>query len=390
MRRLAYVLVFLAAPSLAAAQDFAIQSANGDYRLQIGLLAHMDGRFAIDDPQNLVVSTFALRRLRAPILRGRVAKMFDFYFNPDWAGGVVNIRDLYLDTRLSTAFIVRTGKGKEPFGLERLQSAQYLMFVERGLPTTVAPDRDIGVQVLGDLGGGIFSYQAGLFNGVIDGGSADLDTNDSKDVVGRIVVRPFTRRKGALAPLAIAVAGSSGEQPSALPSFLSSGRQTFFSYRATASGDGTRHRISPQYSYFYRRFASFGEYVRSSGRLVQGAASADVTHDAVMVTGSLVVTGEAATEQGVRPSKPFDPAAHAWGALQLAVRYHALHVSPSAVPFAAAGSNRDARTFAVGANWYLNTNVRWTVNFERTVFDGNIGAPRPAENVVLIMNQLAF
>ena len=43
---------------------FMVQSANGDYRLQFGLLLHADGRFALDDETNAVVDTFGIRRLR--------------------------------------------------------------------------------------------------------------------------------------------------------------------------------------------------------------------------------------------------------------------------------------------------------------------------------------
>ena len=58
-------------PRIAAGQDgFAIESGNGDFRLQIGLLVHADGRFAVDDDQEQVIDTFAFRRLR-PYLRGR-------------------------------------------------------------------------------------------------------------------------------------------------------------------------------------------------------------------------------------------------------------------------------------------------------------------------------
>jgi len=65
------VLVFL--PTLALAQDgFTIQTADGENRLQVSFLLQVEGRFAVDDPQNNVIDTFALRRLR-PILQGRVA-----------------------------------------------------------------------------------------------------------------------------------------------------------------------------------------------------------------------------------------------------------------------------------------------------------------------------
>ncbi len=400
------VVVFvIALASRAAAQDqspvpvvagwrdgFVLQSDNGDYRLQLNALLQTDGRFAIGDPQNNVIDTFTMRRLR-PILQGRIANVFEFYFNPDFAGGIVNIRDAYVDTRFSPALRIRVGKGKTPFGLERLHGAAYLTFVERALPTAVAPDRDIGIQVMGDLAGGVVSYQAGVFNGVADGGSAEADTNDSKDVAGRLVVRPLARHaKSPLAGLGVALAGSSGVQPAALPSFRTSGMQTFFAYDHAAVGEGVRHRISPQFFYYYKSIGTFGEYVRSTGTVAKGAASADIVHESLMIAGSVIVTGEAASERGVSPKNAFDLSRHTLGALQITARYHALVVDRQAfaLGFSAPGSSREAKAFTLGANWYLNPFVKWVFNFERTVFDGNHSDARHAENGVLIRSQLSF
>ena len=248
----------------------ALQSDNGEYRLHLNVLLQADERFALDDPDNNVINTLTFRRLR-PILRGRVAKVFDFYFNPDFAGGAVTVRDAYVDTRFSSAVRVRVGKSKQLFGLERLHAAASLDFVERALPTTVAPDRDLGLQVLGDLSGGVVSYQAGLFNGVADGESADLDINDGKDVVARVVVRPFVRRAAhPLAGLGLALAASAGQQPAVLPSFRTSGQQRFFAYDQSAVGDGVRRRVSPQSFYYYKSVGAFGEYVPSEGAVANG------------------------------------------------------------------------------------------------------------------------
>src|SRR4029077_7261079 len=117
---------------------------------------------------------------------------------------------------------IRAGKGKTPFGLERLHSASNLLFFERAAPTLLVPERDIGIQVLGDISGGVVSYLAGVMNGVPDGGSADVDTNESKDLSGRFIVRPFNKiEKSPLKSLYFAISGSTGRQTgaAALPTF---------------------------------------------------------------------------------------------------------------------------------------------------------------------------
>src|SRR6187549_2310079 len=58
---------------VAGQEGIAIESANGDFRLQFGILAHLDGRFALSDSNEQVIDTFAVRRARA-YLRGRVSR----------------------------------------------------------------------------------------------------------------------------------------------------------------------------------------------------------------------------------------------------------------------------------------------------------------------------
>jgi phosphate-selective porin OprO/OprP len=363
------------------------------------LLVHADGRFALDDTNAQVADTFALRRLR-PYLRGRFARRFEFYLNPDFAGSTLVVQDMYVDTVFAPAFRLRAGKGKTPFGMERLHSASNLLFAERALPTSVAPNRDIGIQVLGDVYGGVISYLAGVMNGVPDGGSADLDTTDGKDVSARFIVRPFNKLpRHPLRGLYVALSGSSGKQTGTpLPSFRTQTlQQPYFSYVNGASGaanDGTRTRYSPQVSYYFKQFGGFAEYVHSEAPVRRADVRQDIAHVAWQAAGSWVLTGEAATDAavGVRPRSNFDFGQGHWGALQLAARYHTLRIDEDAftLGFAAAGSSHKAESWTVGLNWYLTGNFRYTLNFERTVFDGNPDGPRRPENGIDIRTQVNF
>lgn len=383
---------------LIAGQDgFAIESGNGEYRLQIGALVQADGRFAAEDENEAVNDTFALRRLR-PYLRGRILRRFEFYVNPDFAGSTLVLQDAYFDTIFSPAFRIRAGKGKHPFGLERLHSASNLLFMDRALPTALAPNRDLGIQVLGDVGGGVFSYLAGVMNGVADGGSADLDTNDGKDVTARIIFRPFTRRTtSALRGLGVAIAGNTGRQAgaAALPSFRTSILlQPFFSYAAGAAASGRRVRYSPQVFFFKGPFGGWAEYVHTELPVTRNGVSDDIANRAWQVAASWVLTGESATDAGagIRPGAIFDPATGHWGALQIAARVHELTVDQAAIDlgFATAGSSRKAQAWTVGLNWYLTPNVKYVLDFERTVFDDNRAGARPAENGIAFRTQLNF
>ena len=373
---------------------FIVQNEGGEYRLQIGLLAQADARFAVQDSADALTSTFAIRRLR-PYLRGRLANRFEFYLNPDFANGTLVVQDAYVDTHFSTAFRVRVGKGKAPYGHERLHSASSLLFYERGTPTAIAPNRDIGIQVLGDISDGILSYSAGVMNGVPDGLSADQDTNDSKDLLGRVVVRPFNKApETPLGGLGFALSGSTGDQRGAvaLPAYRTSTiGQTFFSYTG-ASAEGTRKRYSPFVFYYYKAFGGFAELGHSSVPVAKGQVRGRISHDAWQATGSYVLTGEKATDAGVRPRANFDFGNGNWGAFQVAARYHTLTVDREAIDLglASEGSSREVDAWTVNVNWYLTPFFKYVLQLERFTFDGSAAGAREAETVLAFRTQLNF
>ena len=394
------VMVVVCAPGLAAGQglsagqdkDVGIESANGDYRLQIGALIQMDGRFAVDDPLHLVTDTLLLRRVR-PILQGRVAKYFDFRLMPDFANSTVVLFDAYLDTRFSNAFRLRVGKDKTPIGFEQLLAAYSLLFPERTLATNLVPNRDVGIQLQGEVRGGLVSYAGGLFNGVPDATNGDTDSNSTKELAGRVTTRPFvTTSVAALQGLGFALAGSHGRQAGALPSFRTTDQQLFFAYSPAATADGIRTRVSPSAFYFYKVIGAFGEYVRSAQAVSNGTSRADLAHTAWEATASVVATGEPASDRGVTPQHLFDPANGTWGALQIAARYSTLRIDPHvfAVGLATAGASREATAVGVSAIWYLNPYVKYVLSAERTVFDGRSDGPRKAEHAIVFRVQLNF
>ncbi len=364
--------------------------------MQIGLLAQADGRFALADSDETVVDTFSFRRLR-PYLRGRFSRRFEFYFNPDFAGGTLVVQDAYVDTIFAPSFRIRAGKGKTPFGLERLHSASNLLFFNRALPTALVPNRDIGIQVLGDISGGVVSYLAGVMNGVPDGGSADVDTNDDKDVAGRLIVRPFNKiSTSPLRGLGLAISGSTGRQAGAgaLAGFRSQSlEQLYFAYNG-ATADGVRNRYSPQAFYYYGAFGGFAEYVHTNMPIRKGLIREEIANDAWQVAGSFVLTGEAATDAGagVRPRAPFAFGDGGYGAFQVAARYHTLKIDDRAftLDLATAGSSRKAESWTAGLNWYLTPNFKYVFNFERVVFDDDPDGPRKAENAFVFRTQVNF
>jgi phosphate-selective porin OprO/OprP len=230
-----------------------------------------------------------------------------------------------------------------------------------------------------------------------------VETDDGKDVSGRFIVRPFKTQPitNPLKGLGLAISASAGHAKGAvaLPAFRTQTlQQPYFSYvngANAAIGDGTRTRYSPQVWYYYKAFGGWGEYVHTTTPITRDTVTKqDIDHDAWQVAASWVLTGEAATDAGigVRPRNNFDFGNGHWGAFQIAARYHVLEVERAAVALglAAAGSSRKAAAFTAGLRWYLNGNVWYTFNFERTAFDGEAAGPRQAENGIAFRTQLNF
>lgn len=382
------------APVLTAGPNgFALQSNNGDYTLALGLAAQTDGRFSLNSTKPFT-NTFTLRKIR-PTLTGRAGKYFAFKVMPDFGGGGTIVQDAYFDIKFFNAFRIRSGKDKTPIGYELLTGDSYLLFPERSIASSLVPNRDIGIQAQGDLFKNRVFYSVGVMNGIPDGSSttSELDTNNGKDLAGRVVVQPFKSANtpnSVLNGLGFQIGGSEGQQFGALPTFKTSVGQAFFSYAATASAGGQRRRVTPAVFYYYKSLGAFAEFFQSTQGVTKSNIQTHVTNRGGEITGSIVLTGETATDRGIKPKNNFDPAKGKWGALQLVGRYTTLIVDRDSFTagLAAATANRRAKSFTAGANWYPNSFIKYYVTYERTVFSGN--AVRVPENVILFRTQLAF
>jgi phosphate-selective porin OprO/OprP len=257
------------------------------------------------------------------------------------------------------------------------------------------PLRDVGVQALGNLAAGRVTYNAGVFGGIPDGTSFTIGSeHGGTDAAGRVTVQPFksaAARRGPLNGLGFHVGASRGNQSGALPKYRSL-KQTYFSYAPGAAAAGNRTRLSPAVFYYFRAFGAFAEYMRSAQRVERDDARRIIDNRAWEITASFVLTGESASDRGVRPSAAFDPAHHRVGALQLVARYAAVTVDEAEAAFdaafAAAGASRSARQWGVGTNWYPSPWIKAAATFERTVFDDR--STRAPEHVVGLRFQLAF
>jgi phosphate-selective porin OprO and OprP len=399
----------------AGPKGYSLRSADGKNQLRLRGTLHLDGRYLEGEDPGGVVDSFQATRVR-PTLEGIFAGIYEFKLMPDFGQGRTVIQDAYVTARFNPAAQLTVGKFKSPVGLERLQSANDMKWVQRGYPTSLAPNRDIGLQLGGDLGNGRFSFQAAFLNGSNDGSSsetfADADINDDKEWALRVFAHPFAQSDHfALRGLGLGIAGTYTDQAGnatqpLLPSFRTPGQSTFFRYRsegATAGtiADGERTRVAPQLYYFVGSLGLIGEYTEVSqdvSRIVPaGNRTGSVDSDAWQLAVSYFLTGEEAAFRGYQPKSRFSLADNTWGAFEVVARAQSLSISDEAFvggansfadPLASASQ---ADSWGVGVNWYLNENVKWLLDYEHTTFEGGAATgDREDENAVQLRLAVGF
>ena len=365
-----------------------VRSGDSNFLMNIHGYIQADGRFYLGN-ETSAKDTFLLRRVR-PIIEGTVFERFDYRFMPDFGSGNVSsstpgnnavLDDAYVNARFWKQFQVQVGKYKSPVGLERLQSTAELLFIETGFPTQMTPNYDVGAQIHNTLFDSPINYAIGVFNGAADAASDDIETTDEgKDVVGRIFFQPFLRTENsALSKLGFGVGGSAGHHSGSLPSYKTPGQQTFFSYANTVSAQGLQYRVDPQFFYYWGPFGVIGEYIVSSQEVKSSAAGLPIqrfNNTGWQIEGSYFLTGDenwfrSTSRHLFQPAQPLNFHGEGWGALELVARVGQLSLDRDAFPaYANPASAREATEFGVGLNWYLNSNLRFYLDYEHTRFVG--------------------
>ncbi len=386
---------------------FALGSRDSGFQLRLRGVVQADGRayFATGVNQPLP-DQFLIRRAR-PILEGTIGDFVDFRILPEFGQGNFQLLDAFVDLRPWKWLALRGGKYKTPFGLERLQQEQFLLFVERGLPQNLVPDRDIGAALHGVVGDGYLLYEAGVFNGTVDGGNVDGDINDGKDWVFRLFAHPLRGVRG-FHDLGVGFAATYGKQrgtPSTtlLPQYKTTGQNVFFQFLADPTGVkptivalGDRYRFEPQLYYYVGPVGLLAEYVYSATTVTQYLSGTEtlLANQAWQVQVNVVVTGEHASYEGVQPRRPFNLRKLHFGALELAARYGEVRVDAATFPMFA-DPNKSARAaleWAAEANWHFTRLVKLAMLFARTTFKGGapMGGDRVPENALIGRLQIAF
>ena len=384
-----------------------LRSLDDAYALRLRAVLQTDLRMFVNDEHKLT-DQFVVRRARLYV-EGRASRFITYRLMPDFGSGQVVLFDAWFDLRAADFLRLRIGKAKPPFGLERLVEDTALTFAERAYPTSLVPNRDLGVELHGDVFGPTLSYSVGVFNGAVDNGLSDGDFDDSKELGARLEVGPFaTLSSPYLSKLRLGVATTRGEKTGTatntyLGHYATFGQNTFFSYLADSTGNtpantvvaaGLHARSTIHMYWPSGPLALLGELVETQERIAKNGQSRFVTDTGWNATASYVLTGEAAAFEGPTPRHGIDVSKGHFGALELAARMSEMHVGATAFPLLAdpTKSARDALEWVLGVNWYPTAQLKMVLDFARTTFEGGApgGGKRDAEQVFITRAQFAF
>ncbi len=392
-------------PVLAASdKGFGLKSADNQFEYKLRGLVQLDYRDFGGSAFPNATDGFTARRIR-PTFEGTLFGKYGFRFTPEFGENKSAVVDAYLDLKFDPAFQVRLGKFKPFVGLERLQSGADIKFIERSyVSNNLLPNRDLGVSLYGDLLGKKLSYAVGVFNGVTDGGenTTSQDVNSSKEVTARLFATPFVGTDSVLQGLGFGIAATTGDSnlssPASgsavgVPGYKTPGQaNNFFSYASRVASNGKRQRWAPQAHFYHGPFGLIAEYAEVSQGLINSASERTTAkNSAWQLAASWLVTGEDASFRGVKPFSPFRQGEDGgWGAFELVARYQENRIDDG-LPTSFRGANYalQAKSAAVGLNWYLNESSKFAVNYERTRLDGGTLAGK-TEDFLVARYQLAF
>lgn len=259
-----------------------------------------------------------------------------------------------LTQRFSNAFSLRLGKYTTPFSSENFRSSRAIDTAERyvalnslfGLPAT---DVQFGAMALGNLAKNRLTYYAGVFNGNGRANDNFRDNNSSKEVQGKLVLRPWEGTSNVLAKASFGVGVDWDREPPGQTLALT----TLGGARVASLGASAIHGTRLGYSFDFflpiRRLELRGEGLHFT---FDNGSNVDANLYGGFAQASFNVWSNGA-------GASFAPI----------VRAETAVISSDIT-----GSQARLNTLTVGWNAWLNPNVRWQLNYIPSSFSSTGGA----------------
>lgn len=309
----------------------------------------------------------ALRRARLEI-DGTFARDWAYAAEIDFGNAVVHeVKDVKLGYIGGENWSLFVGNQKQPYSLALEMSSNDLPFTERSVdivPAAVYMDRAIGVRL--DMHGDDWFLAGGVYGDEVD---ADGVGDKGWAAVGRVVVAPYQDDNQVLH---LGLRAARRGLDDTLKTMLRNKTTDNSNFSVVSTGIIPNVEqvdlFGPEFGYVHGPLLLMGEY--SEVNLSRTEEFRDLEFEGWHLSAALALTGEnrAATYsmsngefKGLKPDRFFNPGQNAWGAVELVARYATLDLNDQGLT----GGSID--TAEVGANWYMNNNIRFMLNWQHVL-----------------------
>jgi len=363
-----------------------LTSADGKFKMKVRGRLQADYN-AIDQDERITgapdVSAADIRRARLGI-EGVVWADVKYIVEVDFANDTASLRDAYVEyTGLAEDLGLRFGNFKTFNGLEHLESANYLTFLERAaFQEAWTLDRQIGAGAI--YAKDHYTLSAGIFGPRV--AEEENWLQDVKTGSARLTLAPINQEGKVFHAGASwrTREGAEDLRGDPIPP-----NDQFFRYQARGADLHLADRFVSTPAIFdkdtfwgleglliWKSFSVQGEYtqLKADSSPIFGI-NPDPTYDGWYVEANWFLTGESQTYQkGVigRPKVKNPVFKGGYGAWQLAGRYDVLDLTDKAVNIAACNLCGEQKTWLISLNWWLNNHTRFQFQYSESDIDGGL------------------
>lgn len=318
------------------------------------------------------ISEFSIRRARLAAT-GYFQGKFRYMLYARLDRGKAELNEAFVESRHLSYAKIRIGQFFAPFSLSNLTSSSQLDLMTRPLIIdNFSSGRDVGAMLFGSIWKGHIDYAVGVFNGVPRN---TPENNKSKDLVARIIVKPFkTLKSSVLSNISFGISSSSGihQEDFSNKEYKNVLGTPFLKFGDSIQQNGSVKRLGADLEWYVGSASLKGEYLTTKFEGFTNNSNINVFNaSGFYTTITYFLTGEENNGKTIKPMNEFNPSLGHWGAFEIAGRYENLFISPSALGLDAIKGTNDASALSFGINWYPNDDVKIVANYQAFAYSGN-------------------
>jgi phosphate-selective porin OprO/OprP len=378
-------------PLMAAYRDgFSLHSADDQLQMRLRFLTQIDAKLFTPTDQEPARSGMYIPRFRT-YFEGQLRDGYEYELSLQRSvEGTFDLLDANVNFRPHDAFQLRIGRSLTPYSYawyDHLE--QFYITPERGLvPLNFGLARQVSAIVHGNLADDMIEYAVGPAFGHISGLA---DTNATREGVGYLNLRPFSRREGAIMknlniggslalgrqslastplPLRTSIQTSENDEAAQAASTI------FMEFNNTVLQNGTRQQGALHAANYYGPWSVEAEFyaLTFEASPIAGAAFTTLPVLGYDIQVARFLTGETVERRElVNPLRPYGRGANAgFGAVELFGRYSTINISDKIFTAGLAEEaewTNGASVIDVGFNWYLNRFVKVASLWQHSTYD---------------------